>query len=568
MTRWRGLPAARSTAGDGDQVAPVAALAANPMASQPVRVLSDYYVDAEIDFDRGTVSAGETITYRNPTARALDAVTLTAVPLAFQALSLNDVAVDGVSVRPVVDGISIDVPLSRSLAPDESVRLDLAFSITVPRIPGRFGLYGGMMSLGNWLPVVAPYRQGRLITEGRREGYDHHRYVEAGDAFFTEVANFRVTVRYSPGLQLAHTGTVVDQSEGRRVIDAPLVRDFAISLSDRFEAIAGEVDGVILTSFFLPEHRVGGRLMLDAAMATVRWLNRFLSPYPYPALTLAEMGDGTSGTAVGQEYPNLVLASSAFVAQPGGMGSYLAYLVIHEVAHQWFYGLVGNDQVYEPWLDEAIVSWLTLEYYRQNEPELYSTIFEQRIGGLLGPIQGNPGAFPVDSSIYTYNDETTYFAAVYRRGVLFIEELAQTLGVGPFNDALRDYVQTFSYRLGTPAALMEKLQARTTTSLWPLFGRYLSYRQLQLPDPGLPMVSVPNTVTDGQITLRLAGAPNGLLQAEISIDDRPISTGSALPQMTVPVQVLAGEQRLVSVILSDEQGRSVETSRLVAAASA
>ena len=168
----------------------------------------------------------------------------------------------------------------------------------------------------------------------------------------------------------------------------------------------------------------------------------------------------------------MVLISSAPTDQGGGISSYLAYLVMHEVSHQWFYGAVGNDQIHDPWLDEALATWLPLQFYRESYPELFPVLWQQRIRARRWPGYGREGGFAVNTGIYDHPDENRYFAVVYRQGATFLEEAHEAMGDEPFQSALHQYYETYSGQVATPTALLDLLQAHSNSDLSPLIDAY------------------------------------------------------------------------------------------------
>ncbi len=232
-----------------------------------------------------------------------------------------------------------------------------------------------------------------------------------------------------------------------------------------------------VTAFYLPQHAAGGSIYLRTAAEVLRWAGQRIGRYPYPSLFVVETASNDASW-VGQEYPNIVFISSQMTAAGGGMGSYLSYLVAHEVLHQWFYGLVGNDQLFEPWLDEAPVTHLAYQFFRANYPGLYSEMWRRFVEGERSAIEAF-GDRPVDSSIYDYRDESYYFTIVYRKGAIFLEELRKTLGDDAYFGFLEEVVSRYSRRIVTATEFLDTAQARSPVDLRPLIRRYFSYPRYQ-----------------------------------------------------------------------------------------
>jgi hypothetical protein len=359
-------------------------------------------------------------------------------------------------------GTALEVPLPNALPPGGTTRVELSYLLDVPS-PGtnRLGFAGGILALGNWYPVLFPLRDG---------AWQVHQYTPVGDAFVTESADYEVTLRPSRRVVVASTGQVASRDGESRRIVATDVRDFAMAISERYETAEANVDGVVVTAYFLPEHRAGAGQYLATGGEMLGWLQARLGRYPWRTLDIAETWSDDPNQ-VGQEYPGIVYISSGVTRPGGGPGSYLSYLVAHEVAHQWFYGLVGDDQVREPWLDEAFATYLPERFYADRYPAVFQERWA-RFRARLADETSRLGARPVDTGVRDYQDEGVYFAVVYRRGAAFLDELRTALGDDAFWRTLRQFVEQQSGRIARGEDFLRLARANSPRDLGGLVGRY------------------------------------------------------------------------------------------------
>jgi aminopeptidase N len=147
--------------------------------------------------------------------------------------------------------------------------------------------------------------------------------------------------------------------------------------------------------------------------------------------------------------------------------------VAHEVAHQWFYNIVGNDQVDEPWMDEALVQYFTGRYYADTYgEEAYQSYRDswdsrwQRVERAEIPI-GLPSA--------AYSEEA-YSPIVYGRGPIFVETLAKEMGQAKFDAFMRDYYQSHKWGIGTADAFRQLAEAHCQCDLAGLFEDWVYER--------------------------------------------------------------------------------------------
>ncbi|MEW6230692.1 MAG: M1 family metallopeptidase [Chloroflexota bacterium] len=429
---------------------------------------TSYDLQVSLDYATASFQVVEKITYYNRTGQSLSSLVFNVTPAYYQAFRLQRISIEGKDIPYKLQGVVLEATLPEPLQTEAQVTVEMAFTLVVPPHQGRFGVGNGIIALGNWYPVLAVFNGD----------WDRHQYVEIGDAFYTEVVDYRVTLWSSEPVTVAHSGTQVSHDGNQWVFLAEKVRDFALAISKHYQSASQQVDGTIVTSYFLPEHRAGGELALRAAAESLRWFGSTLGRYPYPSLGVAEIYAPT-WIGSGQEYPNLVFVASGPYANPGGMGDYLSYLVAHEIGHQWFYGLVGNDQVNDPWLDEALTTHTTLAFFKQDYPTAFPSLWSSRVNDGYEKYHLEKGDRPVNTSIYDYDDELYYFAMVYRRGALFLEELRDSLGDEAYFRLLRDYVNDFSYDIATPQSFFAQAQRQSEVDLRPLFTRYFTYPWLK-----------------------------------------------------------------------------------------
>jgi hypothetical protein len=362
------------------------------------------------------------------------------------------------------------------------------YGLAIPE-PGnlRFGASQGVVALGNWYPVLAVWRSGALTYNGRLPtGWDRHqqgtpgqlaRGVEPGDAFFTDLADYTVDLTLNRAAEVAHTGQRQDTGPTSMQLSAAGARDFAIAASDRYETAVTQVGNTSVTTYFLPEHRAGGQQYLRSASQSLAWFNATLGAYPYPTLHVAETSSNDSAW-VGQEYPNVVFISSQTTAGPVGLESYLNYLVAHEVLHQWFYGLVGNDQLYDPWVDEALTTHLSYRWLEAADAGLGESTW-QTLALRRRQDASVYAERPVNTGIYDYPDEGHYFAMVYRKGAAFLEEVRQLAGDEAYLAAVRDFATSHRGTLATGRDLLSSLEASAGEGMRPIVARYFSYPEYQ-----------------------------------------------------------------------------------------
>jgi hypothetical protein len=425
-----------------------------------------YVLDVVVDFETLTVVGTAGILYTNNERETLDAVYLRLYPNAEHyeegETQIDAVNVDGTAVVPSfgdADHTVLEVPLPVPLPPDARTTIQIAFSVTVPRRSDRFGYDEGVMSLGHWYPMLAVYDD---------EGWNLDPYVALGDAFYSDVAFYTVHLTVPEETVVAATGVEVGQilhRQPRATITyvSGATRDFALALSREYETASTQVGETLVTSYYLPDHERAGREALQVAVDALKVYNARFGLYPFTELDVAETSFTVAGVPGGMEFPGIVFIGSDLY-QPGGMfASDLDVVVAHEVAHQWWYGVVGNNQVDEPWLDEAFATFSSIVYVEDQqgtqaaEDALWSgAVLPYQLVQMLG------GDGPVGGSLLDYDDNLiVYQTLVYGKGALFLAQLRELLGDEDFFGLLRQHYQAHKYGLLAADDFRRSIEAAT-----------------------------------------------------------------------------------------------------------
>lgn len=372
-------------------------------------------------------------------------------------LIVGDVSVNGelAYFSETDDRMLLTVPLSRELMPGEEATVLIEFVLDIPGLNGRFGRAAAGYQLGNFLPVLAVYQQGDWVRES---------YVALGDPFYAEVADYTVLLRYPQSYTMAATGVLQseDVSDGMRtsVFEAEQVRDFACMLySSGVRQAVDTQNGVTVYSYALTDNSAARGLAL--AKEALAFYGNMLGAYPYKTFTVAQ-AELSSG---GMEYPGLVMIQRELYLT--GYERDLALTLYHEVAHQWFYGVVGNDQIFAPWIDEAVACYMGMLPFEENDPETYKlfcTFFLETQAALGGRIDG---------TLYDY-DESAYANSVYWRGGAMLHALRAELGDEAFFAGLKLYVERNAYRVATKGDLVSAFEAASGRQLTVWFEEWLA----------------------------------------------------------------------------------------------
>lgn len=383
--------------------------------------------------------------------------------------TVGDVNVNGAKVTPELQAndTALRVPLGQPLAPGERANIDLDFSVSIPI--SNTGHYNDFINAG-WitaLPTVYP-----LIPAYDEKGWHIEVPPPYGDLVYADSSLYDVTVTAPSASTVIASGVTVDKSPvGDQTvwhISAAPVRDFDLNLSSELQKSSLQVNGTTINSWYLPKESQAGKDVLKFATDSFKVYNQRIGAYPFKELDVVE----TPTTAGGIEYPGLV----TIAREPYTNADQLAFLeitVAHEVAHQWFYSLVGNDQVNDPWLDESLVQYMMSVYledtYGKEEADITR---KQYFNALYDTAKRRNKDAPVGLPVSAY-DEEQYAAIVYGKGPLFFAEVRNQLGDQKFFAALQAYFQKRKYQIATPADLIDTFNEVSGQDITPLYDKWI-----------------------------------------------------------------------------------------------
>jgi hypothetical protein len=388
---------------------------------------------------------------------------------------IEGVSVDGAPATSTLaeQDTALRITLPGPLQPGESTIIEFDFSVQAPEdMAGNYGLLShqqDIWALDAFLPTIAVYDE---------RGWQIQPTPPNGDNTFHDAAYYLVQVTAPSDAQLVASGSMVggeaNESQQKALFAAGPGRDFYLAASPRFESTSEQVGQTTITAYSLPELAQQNLYVRATAAEALRVFNQRYGEYPYSELDLVSI----PMEARGIEYPGVVgLALGIYSGAPGsgaGTDEQVSFrsTVAHEVAHQWFYNLVGNDQSAAPWLDEALAQYAVYQYFVDTYGEGLTTqgLLDywggcvQRTGSETRPVGLSAGEYPTGNA---------YVGAVYCRGPLFILALREAMGINAFDAFLRDYVEQNRWGIATETGFRRLAEKHCQCNLGDQFGEYL-----------------------------------------------------------------------------------------------
>jgi hypothetical protein len=421
---------------------------------------TQYTLSVRMDYEQHHLAVSETITYVNRSREPLSDLLLVVEPNQTPGVfRLNQMSwTDSLPVAGfTLEGVKLEVPLPKPLAPGANVDLHLSFELGLPAQRGPFGYTMRQTNLGDWYPFAPSYRTG--------QGWLVHEPSVNGEYLVYDEADYQVDIGLANsvnGLQIAASGLVgTDQGQYRYRLDA--ARSFAWSVSSEYAVVTGSVGTKTVVGYVFPEHLTAGEAALSTTVQALALFTELFGAYPHRDLSVVE-----ADFADGMEYDSLYfLGQEYYAAYTGDPRGYLTTIAAHETSHQWWYGLVGNDPALEPWLDESLATYSELLFYETLYPHLADWWWEFRVRRF------NPVGW-VDSTIYDHSGFRPYVDAVYLRGAFFLEDLRRTIGTEVFLAFLRDYATRNAHDEVTAEDFFSVLAEHSPADLASLLQTYFS----------------------------------------------------------------------------------------------
>lgn len=360
------------------------------------------------------------------------------------------------------DKAILTINLAEELFPDEYVEIDMRYCVTLANINHRMGYGDHATNFGNFFPIACVYE----------EGFVKNKFTANGDPFYSDVSNFAVTFVCPKDYIVATSGNKVEYIEnGQKKVkcEAKRVRDFCIVASKDFQMISGQTNGVEVRYYFCDDERADEHL--QTSVKAVNLFYEKFGKYDYSQLSVVQ----TDFCFGGMEYPNLVMINQAITDDET-----YNYVIVHEIAHQWWYGMVGNNQYSEAWIDEGLTEFSTALFF-ENYSE-YGLDYDTIMQNAVSTYESFIGAFEkvfgeVDQSmnrdLNQFLTEPEYVTCIYTKGMLLFDAIRNSMSDNKFFKCLRSYFEEYKYQNVSSEKLIDTFSKKSHISLRNFFDAWL-----------------------------------------------------------------------------------------------
>ena len=400
------------------------------------------------------------------------------------------------------DIAKIDLPTP--LASGKSITLSIPFEVRVPNSYSRFGHVNTSYQMTQWYPKPAVYDQN---------GWHAMPYLDMGE-FYSEFGNFDVTITIPKNYIVASTGALETESEKEflnqkvnetyRQIEngfkkdllfpasstdtktirytAENLHDFAWFADKRFHVVKdvatiGDGQTVDTWAFFTNEQAKMWTKGAFYAKRAVEHYSKHVGDYPWPHATAVQ---SALSAGAGMEYPMITVIGRA------GNAKSLDRVITHEVGHNWFYGILANNERTDAWFDEGLNTYYEnrymLEYYKNDdEVDLPSFIKGGSKMGVneLGCLYHDRRH--LDQAPKTHSNELVplnYGLAAYAKPGRALRLLEKYVGTEAYDVAMKTYFDQWKFKHPQPEDFQKSLESSLGKNLdWLFEGLLYSIRK-------------------------------------------------------------------------------------------
>ncbi|PAV28210.1 hypothetical protein CIL05_17750 [Virgibacillus profundi] len=337
-------------------------------------------------------------------------------------IQLHNVTLDGEQVDYNLEKDTLSIPLSKELEPGNVVRVNFDYEFTLPEGGVRFTKSNENYHLAQFYPMVATYRDHKWNKE---------EYRFRGETYHTGFSDFKVSYDIPEGYTFVSTSEA-DEYPGKTVgtFEVNDVKEVFIAILKEPMVIQKQKSNINIRVFGFEDKADLYKEISEVASDTLTYFQENIGPYPFTQLDIVIDG-------LGMEYPGIVTVNSIYNSGPVNPDA-LKSMVIHEIAHQWFYGVTSNNPYHNAWLDEGLASFSASLYHfsTSNEKIPYESMNEQ-----IGKLEPIPVNLPLDK----YDKQMSSY--VYEKSVTMLWNLIeQKGGIEEAEEFLKTYYDYYKYK--------------------------------------------------------------------------------------------------------------------------
>lgn len=381
-------------------------------------------------------------------------------------IDIEEIKVNGKKINYKLIGRGdtiLKIDLNKTLEKGKSIDIDMKYKVKLPPAQDRFGYGEKTFNFGNWYPIAAVYDE---------DGWNLDPYHSIGDPFYSDVSNYNIKITAPKDFEIASSGNILKEKikEDKKIwnIEAKLMRDFAWVASSYFEKVVKNYDNTAIKLYFLDDINADiKKKAIDFSKDSLKHFNTVFGKYPYGQLSVVQ-----TSFPSGMEYPGIVYIGDNYYNKDR-IGS-LELVIVHEIAHQWWYGLVGNDEIDEAWLDESLATYSEYIYaYEEYGEEIADDYYENNIKDNYEIAKQTIDDTKVLKPLPEFEGWDDYGPLVYSRGAMMVYDIQEQFGKEKLYDILNEYYDKYKFTNATTDDFL-KIVGEKTNNRYKNSDKYLN----------------------------------------------------------------------------------------------
>ncbi|KUO48781.1 MAG: hypothetical protein APF76_18025 [Desulfitibacter sp. BRH_c19] len=402
------------------------AISKNDMASRPTRSsFPIYYMEIE---DANTHLAAELdIFFINSWGEPLDDIQIN---LPANMVGVNNIEVfslkinnKSVNFKSYTDKIIIYLP--HTMMPEDTVIISLSFETHFKSNFTRFGKYDEIYLLSLWYPVIAPRIKDNWVS---------FQWIPHADPYFFETAIFEINLYTDKDIMSPHPYTHTGNHYRFKTLP---IRDFSLVMGT-LAGINRKIYNGPEISYYSRDHRID---LVTNTQDVFNFYSEKFGPYPYSSLVFVDV---PMDYFKGMEFSGMIFLNEDQIID--------LFTVAHEIAHQWWYSLVGNDQLNESWIDEGLANYAAYKYCQEKGLPV-ADIFKIYFSLAENTYRG----FPIVRKLQDFPSAANYRQAVYLKGANFWIQVEEMIGEEETFNYLRKIQNQYQYEIIDTEILIQGL---------------------------------------------------------------------------------------------------------------
>ena len=338
----------------------------------------------------------------------------------------------------------LKVQFEKPLKKGEEKQVYIDFKLKIPNLNHRFGYGENTINLTGFYPILCVYENGE---------YYKNQYYPSGDPFYSNCANYKVSITlpstYVVASSLSPTATKISLSTTKYEYQRNCVRDIAFVLSKNFNVKKQTVGDVSVYYYYFNDKTPDNSL--DTAIKNINYFSQEFIDYPYQEYVVCE-ADFIYG---GMEYPCLSMIDCTLKDFDRD------YCITHETAHQWWYGIVGVNQVEESYIDEGLTEYSTLMFFDEHKEygymktQLLNSAKSAYIEIRKSLVDDKESSTVMKKSLKEFKSDMDYVSIAYYRSQIMFDDLFENMGSQKFKKFLKEIIKRHKYQTLNTESLLQ-----------------------------------------------------------------------------------------------------------------